>query len=504
MRDPREEEHRQYQQDPRARMSQQVSDQGRNTPPPRSRDDPRELDYSQLLQKHEELQAKYSKVKRYYFEREAQVTQLQNTVANQRLSMSKTSLDDAQYAARFERLSGAINNLSFNIRKDWKDIPPWLRPVCNRDAHSTGTKEMTAIGRACITRWLAETVFDRVFHPSLPRDTSMLLKHVERTLRRQGQSGILLTDEQRDDLTTKITTWRLTTIEGLADQLNSRFAPQIQEDLTKVLTEELTNSLKANLNDPPPPGLQEGVSTIVQQAVSISANIPLESRDICIEYYMPGELINDTYMKVETGMTQLTNPGLDERLATALKQQQMLQESPDDQDDGERDVEAEIREAAGKAAQGPSGNGPARTESLASLQSGGSQGGPKALQKSQQQAEKKGSSFLGGFVGKKPAPQQQSQSRQGSTDVRPQGGQGQGQSQGDAVKELTTEEQVEHMRMMGIPPLVPGENKVRFAAFLAVEVRAKMLGAVSDKEGQSAGAGVAKVNILVKAPVYEL
>ncbi len=521
MRDPRDDHG--YQQDPRARMSQQMGEQGRNTPPPRSRDD--HGDYNTLLQKHEELQAKYSKVKRYYFEREAQVTQLQNTVANQRLSMSKTSLDDAQYSSRFERLSGAINNLSFNIRKDWKNVPPWLRPVCNQEAHATGTKEMTAVGRACITRWLYETVFQQVFHPGIERSVSSNLKHIEQNLRRQGQTGLVYTDEQRDDLLTKITTWRLTTIEGLQDQLGSKFATQYQENLVGSLTVDLTNSLKANLNDPPPPGLQESVTTIISQAISICANIPMESRDICIEYFMPGTPINETYMKLETAMTPLSNPGLDERAMGALGggTQQASPDEDDDEEDRERDVEAEIREAT-KAAQqanaGAGGNGSVNSMptsgSQTTMKSGEkrdtSRGGAKEAQKS---------SFLGAFVGKKPPP---SQSRQGSqrertsesasqseiASVRPVRGESGDTAEERSVMSASEQERERQQQVQGMPPLVLGEGKIRFAVFLAVEVRGKMLKEATPMVEGSAGAGTAaggtksSINVLYKAPVYEL
>ena len=545
MRDPRGDDHGQYQQDPRVRMSQQI-DQGRNSPQPRNRGDTGDMDYASLLTKHEELQAKYSKVKRYYFEREAQVTQLQNTVANQRLSMSKTSLDDAQYSSRFERLSGAINNLSFNIRKDWKNVPPWLRPVCNQEAHSVGTKEMTAVGRACITRWLYETVFQQVFHPGIEHSVSRNLKHIEQNLRRQGQSAIIYTDEQRDDLLTKITTWRLTTIEGLQDQLNSKFAQQYQENLVGSLTVDLTNSLKANLNDPPPPGLQESVTTIIGQAVSICANIPMESRDVCIEYFMPGEQINETYMKVETGMTALTNPGLDERVTALGGSTQGSPDSDDDDEDRERDVEAEIREAT-KAAQSAGAAGAGGNGSVNSMPTSASQSTMKSGEKQRDGSRGAGkeqkSSFLGAFVGKKPPP---SQSRQGSQHQRERtedrgGSQSESASvrasqrgeSGDNVAEErsvmsasgTMERERERQREENVqvmPPLVPGEGKIRFAVFLAVEVRGKMLkeqqssapaeagsaGVGAQGSGSSAGGGGSggkgNINVLVKAPVYEL
>ncbi|EXJ83517.1 hypothetical protein A1O1_07140 [Capronia coronata CBS 617.96] len=515
-RDTRSEELSQYpsQQDPRLRMSQQVSEQGRNTPPPRSREDPSQLEYHQLLQRHEELQAKYSKVKRYYFEREAQVTQLQNTVANQRLSMSKTSLDDAQYTARFERLSQAINNLSFNIRKNWRAVPPWLRHVCNQDAHTIGTKEMTAVGRACITRWLYESIFERTFHPGIDPGLSAHLKNVERNLRRSGQNTFL-TDEQRDDLITKLTTWRLTTIEGLQDVLNSPQAEQYKENLTKMFTHQLTESLKANLSDPPPLGLTEGVNMIVGQAIDIAANIPLESRDICLEYFMPGTPVNDAYMKIEAQLTPVTNPGLDERLAAMQAAQAAgpaLQEGPDgngmstaNTEDGPRDVEAEIREAAGKTASqkaaqgsnlGPSGH-PPRTDSIASQSS-------QVTIKTPEEKQSKKPSFLGGFGKKTPSTRNDTRGGTGEAAGAAAAGHNGDEQRGNAREGIVAD---------STQLVVPGANegRIRFAAFLAVEVRGKGPGSnagnsgTSQKETGSAAGGLSQpfTNVLFKAPVYE-
>jgi hypothetical protein len=60
---------------------------------------------------------KYKNVKRLYFDGKkeieqlsGQVEQLQNAIANQRMSQSRTSLDDSEYTTRFNRLNGAINN----------------------------------------------------------------------------------------------------------------------------------------------------------------------------------------------------------------------------------------------------------------------------------------------------------------------------------------------------------------------------------------------------------
>ena len=85
-------------------------------------------------------------MKRYYFDKESQVTQLQNAVAHQRLSQSRTSLDDGEYVSRMTRLDGLIAQLAFGFRKEWKTIPSWMQASVNKEAVITGKQEMTAVG----------------------------------------------------------------------------------------------------------------------------------------------------------------------------------------------------------------------------------------------------------------------------------------------------------------------------------------------------------------------
>ncbi|KKY18066.1 hypothetical protein UCRPC4_g05270 [Phaeomoniella chlamydospora] len=288
-----------------------ANENGRGTPPlsNKGREDLSILDPSSLLAKHEELLAKYSKVKRYYFEKDAQVQQLQNIVAHQRLSMNNTALDDNEYQARFNRLDGAINNFAFNIRKDWKAVPPWLQAVVNKDAASVGTKEMTAVGRACITRWLVDEIFDRFFHPGLEPTLSSQLKIIEKNIRRSMMSKATSEEAQREDHSVKLSNWRLTTMEGLHEVLSSAQSQEYRTQLTSTLIGKLTASLEMNLKDPPPPGLEVGIGGIVELAVGIASNIPMESRDVSVEYFMPGAPIIEEYMKLETALPPLTNPG---------------------------------------------------------------------------------------------------------------------------------------------------------------------------------------------------
>ncbi|KAL8992974.1 MAG: hypothetical protein Q9169_006687, partial [Polycauliona sp. 2 TL-2023] len=354
-------------------MAQQITgEQGRSTPPPsRSRDDLSGLDVAQLVARHDELQDKYRKVKKYYFEKEGQVQQLQNTLAHQRLAMSRTSLDDNEYINRFSRLDGAINNLAFNIRREWRSVPPWLAPAVNKDATTNPTKEMTAVGRACISRWLVDELFDRFFHPSLDPALSSQLKFIEKNLRRFAAPTP--SDEEKEGLMSKISNWRLATLEGLNEVLQSASAAENRNALTQTLVEKMVAALNMNLKDPAPAGLEGGVSMIVELAVGIAANLPLESRDVFVDYVYPNSRIDENIMKLETGLPPLTNPG--EGIVEEPSRSSVERDGHTDENDSLKERDEEV-------------------ESPQQQKSSEKEG-----QHLQQQQQKKKSGMFGGFMG---------------------------------------------------------------------------------------------------------
>ena len=166
---------------------------------------------------------------------------------------------------------------------------------------------MTAVGRACISRWLVEELLDRYFHPALEPNLSCQLKIIEKNLRRF--SPPTQNEEEKEALLARISNWRLATLDGLADMLASPGAVGYRSDLTDMLVDMLATDLKDNLKDPSPPGLDAGVEGIVELAVGIAANVPLESRDVFVNYIMPGTIVNEAYMRVEGALPALTNPG---------------------------------------------------------------------------------------------------------------------------------------------------------------------------------------------------
>ncbi|TVY36185.1 hypothetical protein LSUB1_G007213 [Lachnellula subtilissima] len=277
-------------------------EQGRSTPPPQPASQDVEAAYK-------ELQIKYKKVKGLYFDKTAQVEQLQNSLANQRLSQSRTSLDDSEYMTRFQRLDGATTNLAFNIRKDWNVVPAWLAPFTNQEAMKIGKQEMTAVGRACITKFLVDEIFNRTFHPGLEDGFSSSLKSIEQNIRRF--SPALNNQEESDALTAKVVQWRLATLEGLKDTLSTAESEEYKKDFAQYVTSRLTANLITYLQEPVPAGIEVSAHMIVELAVSIASNLPLESRDISIVYPMPGDMLQPFIMKTEAGIPPLENPGVD-------------------------------------------------------------------------------------------------------------------------------------------------------------------------------------------------
>ncbi|KAF1837416.1 hypothetical protein BDW02DRAFT_595568 [Decorospora gaudefroyi] len=289
------------------KQGQQASELGRATPPLRSSaTELSDEDIEKMMKEHEVLREKYQKVKRYFFEQQSQVHQLQNTLANQRLSLSRTSWDDSEYATRFNRLDGLIAQLSFSIRKDWKTIPQWLQVVVNKTAVETGKQEMTAVGRAFISHWLVENLFDKYFHPDLEPGFSTQLQLIVSNIRKFSPPCHSAEDEE--SLAAKIINWRLATLEGLADTLRAPQAATNRQTLTDTLNEKLIASLQMHLNDPAPPDLNGGVPMIIELAVGIAQHLPLESREVHIEYFPPGHGIVSEFMKVESGIPALTTP----------------------------------------------------------------------------------------------------------------------------------------------------------------------------------------------------
>lgn len=176
----------------------------------------------------------------------------------------------------------------------------------NKTAVETGKQEMTAVGRAFISHWLVENIFEKYFHPDLEPAFSTQLQTIVTNIRKF--SPPCHSQEDEDSLAAKIINWRLATLEGLADVLRSPKATEYRQNMLETLNEQLIASLQMHMNDPAPADLNGGVPMIVELAISIAQHLPLESREVHIEYFPPGHGIVGEFMKMETGIPALTAP----------------------------------------------------------------------------------------------------------------------------------------------------------------------------------------------------
>ncbi len=286
---------------------------------------------------------------------------------------------------------------------------------------------MTAVGRACISRWLVDELFDRYFIPSVDPIFSAQLKIIEKNLRRFAPPTP--SDEEKESLIARISNWRLATLDGLSDLLASTQAAEYRAALTKTLEDKLKASLAMNLKSPMPAEVNSGVDSIIELAIGIAANLPLESRDVFVNYITPGVGVNEAYMKIESGLPALTNPGSSETNDTSDKssEETTLEGTPKD----------------------PAAEDSGSIEERLPPQSQQQRPGSVTAGKEAATANKKKGGMFGGFIGGKKA----------------------GAMPGGSGPQAVQAQQQKAM-----------EERVRFALFMAVEVRGR--------------------SVLVKAPVY--
>lgn len=352
-------------------------------------------------------------------------------------------------------MDGAIKNVAFEIRQSWKQIPGWLSGVINAGAEQKGGREMTVVGRAAISRWVVDEILEKFFHPALAPDLSVELKEMEHNIRRNAPPVQSIEDDEA--ISVKVCNWRLTTLDALQTQISGPEALEARSQLAELLVQRLVSSLQHHLNDPTPPGLFGGVQMIVDIAVGLSANLPLESRDVRVWYPVPGVQFDAKYMKGETGLPPLGTPS-----STVSNQnsdvEKLEQHNAADKPGGIDDPKHHHHQ---------DDNNPSQRAGVAGLppQNGGNHGSAK---------DQKRGMGISGRVKKalQGSSQQQSQQQQApppSPGLAPPGSSGGGKSQ-NSTGQLGQQEQ------KGEP------DKVRVAGFMAVEVRGR--------------------SILVKAPIW--
>lgn len=168
---------------------------------------------------------------------------------------------------------------------------------------------MTAVGRAVITKWLLDEIFNKFFHPDLDQHLSKQLKSCHVNIRKNAP--LATNTEEEEALTSKLINWRLATTEGFADQLRGPQALTNREHLIKSLNEALIATMEMYVIDPNHEDFKElkaNVPPIIELAVNILSHLPMESREIAVEHYSPGHSIMGEMMSVESGIPALATP----------------------------------------------------------------------------------------------------------------------------------------------------------------------------------------------------
>jgi len=189
---------------------------------------------------------------------------------------------------------------------------------------------MIAAGRAFITRWLYDEIFYQHFHPALAPAASIALKTCQRNLNPTSDNASALS---------RATTWRLATVDGLASVLNPTAAQAMENTsiFCTAHTQALTRALHQHLVDPLPPDVRTdaSIAAIVTAAVGILSHIPMESRDVHLEYYLPETVFDSESMKAETAVLSAVPTGRNRATSTAAESYHDAREDGTNGDDGE-------------------------------------------------------------------------------------------------------------------------------------------------------------------------
>ncbi|KAI5287484.1 hypothetical protein KEM54_005961, partial [Ascosphaera aggregata] len=287
-------------------------------PPSRARDEEaaqkRGVDEITVLQNRlRELDYKdddYAKLKGLYKGERTRVYNLQNAIASQQMTKTHTILDDTQYMQLFQQLDGAITTLAFNVRKDWAVVPKWLKDYVHEDAAAVGTKEMTAVGRALLSRVVHDEIFEQHFHPGIYENLSKALKKIELNLRCLHINSAI-TEESRERGAALVAAWRTATMEGLSG-LIQRDNEEGKAKLTMILTKDWLSRLREFFKSPAPACLESGLQSIIEIALNLLEFKAFETRDIQTVYFLPNQVIDTRLMTKDTSLPTLpTGDGSD-------------------------------------------------------------------------------------------------------------------------------------------------------------------------------------------------
>ncbi|KAK9234922.1 hypothetical protein V1525DRAFT_411522 [Lipomyces kononenkoae] len=241
-------------------------------------------------------------IKDHYHQLFIKVKQLESQLANSSIDSNRYLLDDYSYIFRFQLLHRNLAQFAFQWRAQWCRYPDWIEHFSID--HTSKLKCIKA--QALLTEWLADDIFDKMLHPGLNLDESLLLKSIETSI-------ILKNDEQSESEPKEdVAAWRTTALKARLDSkfLNLegerdaiKMTPQYQDHQQAALNsfrKRFSFSLHPQTFSPDGcmnESFSAGLNIIIEEVLTLISFMSLENRDIRVYRVQPGSLYSAENMR---------------------------------------------------------------------------------------------------------------------------------------------------------------------------------------------------------------
>ncbi|KAK9480853.1 hypothetical protein V1514DRAFT_324641 [Lipomyces japonicus] len=251
--------------------------------------------YEQLRKVKKELEETKRNLESSKIEIETQkkrADNLESSLAHQSIDRNRTLQDDSVYVAAFENINGSLKSIAYKYRENWVSLPEWISSVKN--------VKTIPLRRALLAKWIAEDIFDVYLHPALDIETSVTLKKIDKSfgqrnprevaIWRQNTVKNLIPEEvtgQQGSYGTlealpAFARHRAAVLESFANRFSRFWDPKLLDPLTKRIS-----------------SFPEDLILVVDEILKLLASMSLETRNIIVKYYNPGEVFNPEYMSVD-------------------------------------------------------------------------------------------------------------------------------------------------------------------------------------------------------------
>ncbi|KAK9323591.1 hypothetical protein V1517DRAFT_91299 [Lipomyces orientalis] len=242
-------------------------------------------------------------LKDYYHQKTSKIEQLESQLAVTSLEGARQMLDDSAYMSRFHLLDKNLAQFAFHWRAQWIKYPDWIEQF-NLKQDSKLKKIQV---RAHLTEWLVNEVFNKILHPGLKLEESLILKNIERNIIVNNDRKI--GSEPKDN----VVAWRTATLKARLDlnflnQQGERDALKMtihyQDHRRAILAsfgEYFSTSLDTrlfgqdgSLND----SFMDGLDSIIEEVLTLISFMSLETRNITVYLIPPGSPYSSNRMRV--------------------------------------------------------------------------------------------------------------------------------------------------------------------------------------------------------------